>query len=67
MIGQGHRKFFDLPSRPAEADILDNTSSTEDKDVKEDKSNLLRYINDSVIGCDRIFGGPFGDRRGRCC
>lgn len=64
IMEQGHRKFFNLPTRPPEENSQRAASSVEVEEEKEDKSNLLQYINDNIIGNDRIFGGPFGDRRG---
>lgn len=51
------RKFYEL-----------DTSDTQPVDKALPQSNttdLFKYVNDNVIGKDKVFSGPFGLRKGR--
>ena len=50
------RKFYDLP------DASQNSPNKADRVKKSD--DLLRYVEDNVLGKDKVFSGPYGMRRG---
>ena len=59
-LKHGSRKFYDIPrqeySRPKGADRLHAKQSVEE---------LLRYIDESCVGKETTFSGPFGARKGQ--
>jgi hypothetical protein len=57
----GHRKFYSLP------DNYDEREKEGRSKKCEDTAKLIRYIDQSVIGKDTTFCGPFGRRKGKKC
>ncbi|KAG8224974.1 hypothetical protein J437_LFUL018414 [Ladona fulva] len=57
----GHRKFYTLPEDYPHSDS--EVLKTKSKKC-EDSEKLIRYIEESVIGRDTTFSGPFGRRKG---
>lgn len=35
-------------------------------DIKEEQKDLMKYVEDNVIGNDTTFKGPLGTKRGKC-
>lgn len=54
-----NRLFYSIPA----SDDLVHTDAHSSKE-ESSKHDLLAYINDSIIGCDKTFSGPFGLRKG---
>ena len=52
----GSRKFYDLDAPE---------TVKEDACLQTDSSALFRYIEQSVIGHEKVFSGPWGLRKGR--
>ena len=59
-LKHGSRKFYDIPSE--ELSNLRNRFS-----LKKEKNNeeLFNYIDQSCIGKDVTFSGPYGPRKGK--
>ena len=54
----GDRKFYDIPD--------DSRPQTTDSKQNVEKAEFLNYINENVVGKDKVFSGPFGLRKGTC-
>ncbi|KAI5739010.1 hypothetical protein M8J77_013820 [Diaphorina citri] len=55
----GNRKFYALPEEYAV-----RSSKFKSVSKKEDVTKLIKYIDDSVIGKNTSFTGPYGRRKG---
>jgi len=61
-LKHGSRKFYDIPSGEL-SNVRSRYSLRKDKNIEE----LLNYINQSCIGKDVMFSGPYGARKGKLC
>ena len=59
-LKHGSRKFFDIPS-----EALSNLRSTYSLKKEKNIEELLNYIDQSCIGKDVAFSGPYGARKGQ--
>lgn len=76
----GNRKFYDIPEAeqirlshspdPAEfrndsvSGLDPGPSRTEGDGVKGGRTDLMSYIDNNVIGTNKVLSGPFGLRKG---
>ena len=57
----GSRKFYEIPSSEEFTHLRSNDTLKKEKNVKE----LFKYIEESCIGEDVTFCGPYGPRKGK--
>lgn len=57
LLDGGHRKFYELPNKAHHL-----PPETEDRPTTD---GLFSYIEDNIIGKDKVFSGPFGLRKGK--
>ncbi len=57
----GDRKFYSLPE---EYSSRGNKARQGNTKKSEDTAKLIKYIDDSIIGKNTSFCGPFGRRKG---
>ena len=53
------RKFYDLPSQQKQVFRADDVEK-----FKTNSSLLMQYVEENVIGKDKVFCGPYGLRKG---
>ena len=58
-LKHGSRKFYDIPSEE-----LSNVRSRYNREKENNIEELLNYIDQSCIGKDVMFYGPYGARKG---
>jgi len=59
-LKHGSRKFYDIPSEEL-SNVRGKHSLKKEKNIDE----LLNYIDQSCIGKDVMFSGPYGTRKGK--
>jgi len=57
LLDGGHRKFYELPDKTHHPSPETARASTTD--------GLFSYIENNIIGKDKVFSGPFGLRKGK--
>lgn len=60
-LRHGSRKFYEIPSGEEFTHLRSNDTLKKEKNVKE----LFKYIEESCIGEDVAFCGPYGPRKGK--
>lgn len=60
-LRHGSRKFYEIPSSEEFTHLRSNDTLKKEKNVKE----LFKYIEESCIGEDVTFCGPYGPRKGK--
>ena len=58
-LKHGSRKFYDIPSEE-----FSNVRSRYNREKEKNIQELLNYIDQSCIGKDVMFSGPYGPRKG---
>ena len=58
-LKHGSRKFYDIPSEE-----LSNVGTRYNREKEKNVAELLNYIDQSCIGKDVMFSGPYGARTG---
>ena len=59
-LKHGSRKFYDIPSEEL-SNLRSRYSFKKENNIEE----LLKYIDQSCIGKDVTFSGPYGARKGK--
>lgn len=60
-LRHGSRKFYEIPSSEEFTHLRSNNTLKKEKNVKD----LFKYIEESCIGEDVTFFGPYGPRKGK--
>ena len=60
-LKHGSRKFYEIPSSEEFTHLRSNYMLKKEKNVEE----LFKYIEESCIGEDVTFFGPYGPRKGK--